>query len=527
MKSISKYIVVLAAVFVLMAGSGVLAAGIDSAGIGSEIGKIKPTGNTLPTSPALPGSFDIPEVELDDSIIISTGIYAGPVSLGGMTPTQAKEALGDYLDNVMGSPFTIKKGENAYTTTLTDMGFSYNTDVVLQEAAFIGQHGLLVQRYKDITDLKYDKKVIEVPFVVDELKFDEYITANVAASDKPAVNASISRVSGEFVVTPETVGTATDADQTEAAILALLKKDIKTDMSVEAVIRTDVPTVTSSDLNQISARLGTYSTKYSSSKPGRKENVRVGSSNINGTVVMPGQQISASELMKKREPENGYQLATEYNNGDSVEAYGGGVCQVATTLYQAALRAELQIDERHCHSMLVGYVDPSYDAAISWGNKDVKITNNTGYAIYIAASADGTTLTFSIYGKEYRPSNRSISFESVIIERVTSETKIVEDPTQPVGFVEKKGTNRDKCRSYLVKKVYVDGNLTETIKFKEDYYAASFQTIKQGTLVVPEPSSDPAQNPAQPSAPTEPTLPTTVDPTPALPPEDPSASGEH
>ncbi len=436
-----------------------------------------------------PGGF-----KADESVKIAEGVYAGSINLGGLTPSQAREAIEEFYANARNARFSFEvSAGTVYNTTLEALGFSYDTTGVVEEAAFLGQYGLLTQRYKDLMDLKYDKVTIPITYNLDEEKLTGYIRENIASHDVASQNATITRKNGEFIITPSVTGVATDISATAANVRAAVSEGVKIGMTVEVVSRIDEPSVTGEALQSIQTRLGGYTTNYSRSPDGRKNNIKVATGNIDGTVLMPGESFSTSETMKEREPENGYQMATEYLSGESVEAYGGGVCQVATTLYQAALRAELQIDKRYNHSMLVSYVEPSFDAAISWGYKDMVFTNNTGYPIYIAGSANGDELVFNIYGKETRPANRKITFESVIIERVTSESQTIEDPTQPVGFIEKKGNNHDACRSYLVKKVYIDGTLTDTIKFREDSYIASFETIRVGTM--PVAPSEPAVEP--------------------------------
>ena len=91
-----------------------------------------------------------------------------------------------------------------------------------------------------------------------------------------------------------------------------------------------------------------------------------------------------------------------------VDSIGGGVCQISTTLYNAALRAELEITQRQNHSMIVTYVKPSEDAAIAGTYKDLKITNNYQTPIYVEGLTEGRTLTFTIYGQETRPENLSL-----------------------------------------------------------------------------------------------------------------------
>lgn len=106
-----------------------------------------------------------------------------------------------------------------------------------------------------------------------------------------------------------------------------------------------------------------------------------------------------------------------------VDTYGGGICQVSTTLYNAVLKAELQVDERHNHTMLVSYVDPSKDAAIAEGLMDFVFTNNTDAPIYIYGVGYQGTLNFTIYGHETRDPNRSISFRSETLSQTDAKHK--------------------------------------------------------------------------------------------------------
>jgi len=119
------------------------------------------------------------------------------------------------------------------------------------------------------------------------------------------------------------------------------------------------------------------------------------------------------EKTKPYTEENGYVLGGSYEGGRVVESYGGGICQVSTTLYNAVIYAELEIVERYPHSMLVDYVSPSRDAAIAGDYKDLKFRNNLDLPIYVEGIAGGGRITFNIYGCETRDvKNRRIEFES-------------------------------------------------------------------------------------------------------------------
>ena len=145
--------------------------------------------------------------------------------------------------------------------------------------------------------------------------------------------------------------------------------------------------------------------------------------------------------------DNGYYAAPSYNNGKVEDSIGGGVCQVSTTLYNAVLRAELEIVERRPHSMVVTYVKPSMDAAIAGDYKDFKFKNNTEVPVYIESGTRSGMIFFHVYGEETRKSSRKISFEAVLWKIVktdgkTKKTKVNSSTYQAVPRYVTKGTQK-------------------------------------------------------------------------------------
>lgn len=179
-----------------------------------------------------------------------------------------------------------------------------------------------------------------------------------------------------------------------------LSKDVQSgslNIEIEAV---DIPVYPSeNDILSITDKLSSFTTGYSSSSSSRKQNIKVGAGNINGTLLLPGEVLSVDKGMKSRNKANGYEKAGSYLNGETIQTYGGGICQVSTTLYGAILRAGVIPIERNAHSMSVGYVPLGLDAAVSEGSKDLKIKNTYNSPIYIESITNGSSLTFNVYGK--------------------------------------------------------------------------------------------------------------------------------
>ena len=130
-------------------------------------------------------------------------------------------------------------------------------------------------------------------------------------------------------------------------------------------------------------------------------------------------------------------MAGSYVSGKVVDSLGGGICQVSTTLYNAVLKAELDVTERYNHSMIVSYVDPSADAAIAESSgKDFKFVNNQEYPIYIEGVTQDKKITFTIYGKETRSENRVVTYESEVLEVINPPADIIyTDSSQPIGYI--------------------------------------------------------------------------------------------
>ncbi len=422
----------------------------------------------------------------DNSEVIAEGIYAGEVYIGGMTPSEAAEAVDAYFQEIASSPFTVTVDSQTVSTTLAELGLSWDSQETLEQAADLGKSGPVLQRYKTLMDLKYGTVTLDVPRQLDETLVQEFVANQVAVLDQEAQNATITRQNGTFVVTQHTTGLATNQEETVNAILTAVQDSLTSNMQVTATVEVTQPARTYEALSQIQDLLGTYPTDYSSSSSGRKNNIEVATERLDGVVLMPGESLSVSDTILPREPENGYQIATQYSEGETVEAYGGGVCQVSSTLYNALLKAEIKVTERAPHSMVVDYVPYAFDAAIAAGVKDLVFENNLDHPIYIAASANGSTLRFSIYGVEYRASNREVEYVATTVSVNYLEPTTVYDDTMYVGEQTTSGSNKPAVVAYLEKVVYEDGVEVSRTTLHTDTYAGSQRVTTIGTKPLEE-----------------------------------------
>ncbi len=201
-----------------------------------------------------------------------------------------------------------------------------------------------------------------------------------------------------IAIVPEAAGRRIDEGALAQALTAADPASrITVDMlSVEAA-------VTAEALSARYALVSEFTTSFKGSTLGRKNrvnNMELAASRINGIVLAPGEEFSMNRTILDRTKENGYYLAPAIRNGTYEKEYGGGVCQVSSTLFNAVMMADLTVTERHHHSWPMTYVPIGRDATIATGYKDFKFVNSTEGELVIFAQLDRSakTVTVRLYG---------------------------------------------------------------------------------------------------------------------------------
>ncbi len=409
------------------------------------------------------------------------GIYVGDFNLGGLTEEEAGQKVQGLVNEMENQKITLVVDGQPVDTTAKDLGFHWSNPEAVAQAASSWQGGNLLKRYLNKKDIEHNPVIIPLETALDDGRLASFVAEKCAPAVTEPKNATIVRQNGAFTVTPSVIGKTVDVEATKQALNAALANGLKDPVTVNAVVAEVKPAITTEDLSTIQDVLGTFSTNFSSSGASRSKNLQVGSGKINGHVLMPGETLSGYDCMHPFTVDNGYATAAAYENGQVVDSVGGGVCQIATTIYNAALRAELEISQRQNHSMVVSYVRPSEDAAIAGTYKDIKLTNNYSTPIYVEGYTSGRTLTFTIYGKETRPANRTFEFVSETLS-VTDpgEPKEMVDPAMPPGTRKQVQSAHKGIKSRLWKIVYVDGAEQSREILHTDTYNPSKAIIKIG-----------------------------------------------
>ena len=407
----------------------------------------------------------------DETDTTSKNVYIGGVNVSGMTEEQATKAVEEKLGKGTGGNYTVKIGDETTTATAENFGMEWTNREVVHEAMEVAKGGNLIKQYKDKKDLQVEPKNFEVAYAPNEQAVKTYVEKLAEEYNRDAEEGDITFANGYPEVTGGETGIAVNVDQSVSSIMKALEGD-GTELTVVAEVQK--PSVTKEELSQVKDVLGTATTYYGSSYE-RNTNVEVGASKINGTLIMPGETFSVTAAVTPFNADNGYYPAPSYESGQVVDTYGGGICQVSTTLYNAVLKAELQVDERHNHTMLVSYVDPSKDAAIAEGLMDFVFTNNTDAPIYIYGVGYQGTLNFTIYGHETRDPNRSISFRSETLSQTDASTnvKLVAKSDQNIGYLNQTQSAHQGLEAVLWKDIVNADGTTDTVQVNSSSYQAS------------------------------------------------------
>ena len=234
------------------------------------------------------------------------------------------------------------------------------------------------------------------------------------------------------------------------------------------------PQLTEDEIAENTRLLSSFTTYFNSGAEERSHNIALAAKKLNGRMLAPGEVLSFNETVGARTAANGFKIAKIISGGKFVNGYGGGVCQVSTTLYNAALLAGLEIIEFHPHSLMVSYVPPSRDAMVSGSYFDLRVKNPSVQPVYIRATTSDGSITFSLYG---RSDGYSYAFSSEVCAVIPSPDPVtIEGDEDRIISGAKEGAE-SVC--YLIKKK--DGKEQKILLRKDKYMSvAEVRQVKRG-----------------------------------------------
>ena len=429
--------------------------------------------------------------------------------------TYSSLAVNYQIDEAINNAYNIGRDGNIFENNLdilktwkdgekVELKATVDTEKLNQVVQNINNtiQGAVVQPSYEVKDDKLIIKSGKSGIKVDEQKLSEYIyTAVTTETDAQEQTIEIPVITSEpdqididkihsevykevkdayytkdpFTIYPEQKGIDFDVESAKTLI-----QEPKEQYEIQLTITKPSKTVKEIGTEAFPDLLGVCKTNYAASNKNRTTNLILAAGKINGTVLLPGEEFSYNGVVGKRTVEAGYKNAATYSNGQVVDDIGGGICQISSTLYDAAVFANMDITVRRNHQFVTSYLPAGKDATVVWGSQDFKFKNSRKYPVRITATVSGGVATVQIWGVK-EDVEYDISIETKQISTIKYTTQYVEDPSLPAGTqkVTQAGANGRKVQAYKVMKL--NGQVVSRTLLSTDTYRAMTRIVRVGT----------------------------------------------
>lgn len=300
---------------------------------------------------------------------------------------------------------------------------------------------------------------------------------------------------GGYTITPDQIGCVLDVAAARQTV-----EHAEPGTTVPILLDVTEPELTAQQLQDRLFRdaLGSYTTALNTGLVDRTHNVTLACEKINGTVLLPGETFSFNQVVGVRSYETGFRDAKIFAQGEVIDGVGGGICQVASTIYAASLLADLQTVERRCHRFAVSYIKLGYDATVAYGSIDFRFANNTDYPLRIEVNRTGSKVNVKLLGTQMTD-GKEVQLYTKTTESTPHGEKWKYDPSLATGTtkIDTAGSNGYRVNTY--RKVTINGEVARDEFLHESVYVPCDTVVLYGpqetVIVEPEPEPDPEPQP--------------------------------
>ena len=416
---------------------------------------------------------------------IMRGIKVNGVDISNLSKQEAVNLLNNTINNTDENKITIYRNGITDELQLEDIDGKFDVESAVDEAYKIGREGNIVKCNYDILLTQVLKKSLNANFNYEEELLEKKLEKTSLKMPDVALNSSYVIDGDKLIVKNSTDGYKIKKDEFVKKMEEAFSSDSKSfEIPVEKVQKEEIdiekihkeiykqpvnayyttnpqkiykeeegldfsitvdeakklfqedkeeyiiplkklePSIKVKDLDKgaFPDLLASFTTYYGTGDSGRCYNIYLAAKSITETVVMPGETFSYNNLIGECSTRTGYRESTIYLNGELAKGIGGGICQVSTTLYNAVLRANLEVVQRRNHSLSVTYVPLGQDAMVSIGSSDFQFKNNRDYPIKVVASTGTGNVTCQIYGLK-NSTEYEVKLETRVISKTATKTK--------------------------------------------------------------------------------------------------------
>lgn len=398
---------------------------------------------------------------------IRANVYAGPVAVGGLEPAEAARRIRGWWETERLNKLKLVCSATSAvlpSMTPTQLGIGVDDAGMVAGLPLAG----LTDGFSSAPE-RQDFPIKYKPNGANLVPIAELLKQKIGPAKPAAV-----RWVGMVETTPETSIFRLDAKSLPDAVIEALEGDRTVDVPVLQAPK-HIP---DESLAQMTDLVAEYTTHFPASNRPRCANIKLASSKLNGVILMPGESLSFNGTVGRRTLKAGFKEAGVYKQGKHDVGVGGGICQVSTTMYNAALFANMKIRQRSNHSMPVAYVPLGRDATVDYGSLDLVLQNNTQTPVGVTNVYQPGSLTFRILGKKEPGLVVKVIQEGASSWDIPEKTTF--DRTLPPGArrVIEKGSRGHAIRTYRL--VYRDGKLVERQPLGSSRYGGGPRIIAVG-----------------------------------------------
>jgi vancomycin resistance protein YoaR len=357
---------------------------------------------------------------------IFPAVRVGETNISGLTIENARTVL-SKLAPLNPTSLLITIEDKQWWIEPKDIDLAFDELETAHAAYLQPRQGHFLQRFFALHRIHDVKPVL----LFNEAKLAALLSTLATETYIAAKPAAIRHETDEFVIIPGSKG----RELAENSLQAIRNAIFNSQPTVSLNIRDIAPAVSEADLRHINYVLAEYRTEFNPAETARNQNIHLAANSLNATLLHPGQILSFNAIVGPRTEQRGYRKAPAYVNEEQlVDDWGGGICQVSSTLYNAALLADLTIIERSPHFRPPGYVPIGLDATIDFDSKlDFRIKNPLLDSVYISVETKDTELIVKLLGKSL-PDKPLVRIVTTDLTTVEPKTEFIQDPNLDPGI---------------------------------------------------------------------------------------------
>jgi len=416
--------------------------------------------------------------------LIYPNVEVSGIILSGKTLEEGRSLLEkQFITPLLNKKVNIIADGKTFTLDNSRIILDNNFDYIVNQSFNFGKNFTPLEKSKFLKSPTLHQQY-NIAFNFNESYIKDSIKVICAEINREPLNASIYfNEDGTVEINSDSKGIKLNESKLEEDIKNNINDIYNSVISINAPVEETPAEITVDRLCNLTTKIASFSTSFSSSSIGRAHNIELSAKSINGKIIMPGESFSFNESVGERTAQRGFMEAPVIVGFAIDSGLGGGICQVSTTLYNAILRTGVNSVERTPHTLPSDYVPLGLDATVDWSNIDYKFQNTLDYPIYIQAYTENSNLNINIYS-DFNLAKYEYTIMNDVYAKIQTNTRIIDNPNLEEGeiFVTQKGYPGYRVK--VLRYTHENGVLINSETISDDFYSPVPNVISRGVKTI-------------------------------------------